>query len=108
LLSLHPSFFHYGGFIKVKLAHVKKKRESERYANQKTGNNWKPELSHTEVTAFCQNKNPQHKGRNDDIEAEKAPDAVCKQLMKKKRKIESVLQKPRHELPIRQEHADNA
>jgi hypothetical protein len=28
--------------------------------------------------------------------------------MKEKRKIDSVLQKPRHELPIRQEHAHDA
>jgi hypothetical protein len=97
-----------GGFIKVKLAHVKKERKPERYAYQKTGNNGQPEVSHTEATAFAKNENPQHEGCNDDIEAKETGDAVCKQLIKKKRKIESVLQKPRHELPIRQEHADNA
>lgn len=97
-----------GGFIKVKLAHVKKERKPERYAYQKTGHNGKPEVSHTEASAFAKNENPQHKARNDDIQAEETRDAVCKQLINKKRKIESVLQKPRHELPIRQEHADNA
>jgi len=70
-----------GGFIKVKLAHVKKERKPERYAYQKTGNNGKPEMSHTEATAFCKNENPQHKRRNDNIEAKEAPDAVCKQLI---------------------------
>lgn len=92
----------------MQLAHVKKKRKSERYANQKTGNNRKPEVSHTEATAFCKNKNPQHKGRDDDIEAEEPADAVCKQLMKEKRKIEAVLDEPWDELGVRQEYADNA
>jgi hypothetical protein len=97
-----------GRFIKMKLAHVKKERKPERYANQKTADNRKPESPHTEATAFCKNKNPQHKGRNDDIKAEEAPDTVCKQVTKEKREIQSVVQKPRHELPIRQEHAENA
>ena len=88
-----------GGFIEVKLAHVKEKRQPERYANQKTGDYRKPEASHTEATAFGENENPQHERRNDDIEAEEASDAVCKQLIKEKREIQSVVQKPRQELP---------
>jgi hypothetical protein len=97
-----------GRFIKMKLAHVKKKGKPERYANQKTAGDRNPEVSHTEATAFCKNKNPQHEGRNDDIKAEEAPDAVCKQLTKEKREIQPVVQKPRHELPIRQEHTNDA
>ena len=48
------------GFIKVKLAHVKKKRQSERYANQKRADNRDPKSPHTEAASLCKNEDPEH------------------------------------------------
>jgi len=48
------------GFIKVKLAHVKKKRQSERYANQESADNRDPKSPHTEAASLCKNEDPEH------------------------------------------------
>ena len=48
------------GFIKVKLAHVKKKRQSERYANQESTDNRDPKSPHTEAASLCKNEDPEH------------------------------------------------
>src|SRR5438045_9555993 len=44
------------GFIKVKLAHVKKKRQSERYANQESADNRDPKSPHTEAASPLQKR----------------------------------------------------
>ncbi len=49
-----------GGFIKVTLAHVKKKRQSERYANQESADNRDPKSPHTEAASLCKNEDPEH------------------------------------------------
>jgi hypothetical protein len=49
-----------GGFIKVTLAHVKKKRQSERYANQESSDNRDPKSPHTEAASLCKNEDPEH------------------------------------------------
>jgi hypothetical protein len=92
----------------VKLAHVKKKRQSERYANQESTDNRDPKSPHTEAASFYKNEDPEHQRRNNDIKAEKGSDAIRKQLLDEKGDIQAMVQEPRHELPIRQEHADNA
>ena len=48
------------GFIKVKLAHVKKKRQSERYAKQESADNRDPKSPHTEATSLRKNEDPEH------------------------------------------------
>ena len=74
-----------GGFIKVKLAHVKKERKPERYAYQKTGNNGKPEMSHTEATAFCKNEN-KARARRQSIKPSKHNAAIAKKTQPSKKK----------------------
>lgn len=44
----------------MKLAHVKEKRESERYTNDKTGDDGQPQPLHTEASALGENENPEH------------------------------------------------
>lgn len=48
------------GFIMVKLAHVKKKRQSERYANQESADNRDPKSPHTEAAPLYKNEDPEH------------------------------------------------
>jgi hypothetical protein len=97
-----------GVFINVNLPHIKEKRESQWYANNKTGDDGQPQPPHTEASTLGNNENPEYQWWNDDIQAEEASNAIGKQLMKEKRKIEAVLQKPRSELPVRQKYADKA
>ena len=92
----------------MKLADVKEKWKAERYADQKSRDDGKPKPSHTEAAALGKNENPQHERRNNDVNPEEACDAVCEKFMNEKRKVQSVLQKPRHKLPIRQGQAKDA
>ena len=92
----------------MKLADVKEKRKAERYADQKSRDDRKPKPSHTEAAALGKNENPQHERRNNDVNPEEACDAVWEKFMNEKRKVQSVLQKPRHKLPIRQGQAKDA
>ena len=96
------------GLIKVMLAHVEEKRQSERYANDKTCDDRQPQPAHSEAVALGENENPEHQRRNDDIETKEASDAVGKQLMTKKWQIEAMLEKPWNQLRVRQHCADNA
>ena len=89
----------------MNLAHVKEQRQPKRYADQKSRDDRKPKPSHTEPAAVGKNENPQHERRNDDVNSEEAGDTVCEKLMNEKREVQSVLQKPRHKLPIRQDQA---
>jgi hypothetical protein len=49
-----------GGFIEVKVAHVKEERQPKRYAHQKTADNRDPKSSHTEAPTLCKDKDPEH------------------------------------------------
>ncbi len=44
----------------MKLAQVKKERESERYANDKISDDGPGQAMHSEASALGENKNPEH------------------------------------------------
>lgn len=63
---------------------------------------------HVQAATLNAYKNPQHDSRHKHIQSEKATDAVCEKLLKKQRHLQTMLHYPRDELPVRQNHAQNA
>jgi len=61
-----------------------------------------------EAFALRQGKNEDHECTNGNIEPEESSNAIGKELIKKQREIESVLEKPRDKLRARQKCAGNA
>ena len=90
------------------LPHVKKKRQAQRDANNEAGSDWQPKISHTDARTLGENKNPEDQCRDEDIKSEKGSNAVREQLMKEKRKIQTMLPIPRNKLRVRQERANHA
>src|ERR1051325_1462715 len=92
--------------VEAALAKVKEKRQAERNAYEKGGENGKPEARHRETAAFGRDKNKEGNCGNNDVEPKERADAGREQFLAKQRQVQAVIDDPGNEFPVGQDNPE--
>jgi len=65
-------------------------------------------MAHAETDSFRDNKNPERQRGHEHVNTKETANAIGKQIVNKKRRVEPVLRQPRNELPVRQQKSKNS